>query len=116
MNNINDINVPNVNLPDIPAIFVDNLNEEEDELGEEHILRVPKRYIRDAQNPFEYYNDVEFKRRYRFSKTSILEGILPRIEEPLTKINNRGLPVSPVFQLLICLRFYATASFQVCFQ
>lgn len=35
------------------------------------------------------------------------------VEEGLAKINNRGLPISPVLQLLICLRFYATASFQL---
>lgn len=40
-------------------------------------------------------------------------GILPLIEDKLKKTNNRGLPISPVLQLLICLRFYSTASFQV---
>lgn len=39
--------------------------------------------------------------------------LLPLVEEGLAKINNRGLPISPVLQLLICLRFYATASFQL---
>lgn len=99
----------NIDLPNIPEVFLRNL----EELEEAPIIRVPKRYIRDMQNPFEYYNDVEFKRRFRFNKDSILQGILPRIRESLTKINNRGLPVCPEFQLLICLRFYATASYQV---
>jgi len=40
-------------------------------------------------------------------------GILPLVEEGLAKINNCGLPISPVLQLLVCLRFYATGSFQV---
>ncbi|XP_071652749.1 putative nuclease HARBI1 [Temnothorax longispinosus] len=75
-------------------------------------VRVRKRYIRDGQNTFEFYNNFEFKRRYRFNKESVLYGILPRIEEGLAKINNRGLPIPPVMQLLICLR-YATASFQL---
>jgi len=95
-------------------INIDLLNIEElEELEEEPIVHAPKRYIRDMQNPFEYYNDVEFKRRYRFNKHSILHGILPRIHEPLTKINNRGLPICPEFRLLTCLRFYPTASYQV---
>ncbi|XP_018304708.1 putative nuclease HARBI1, partial [Mycetomoellerius zeteki] len=98
-----------IDLPNIPEVFLRNL----EELEEAPIIRVPKRYIRDMQNPFEYYNDVEFKRRFRFNKDSILQGILPRIRESLTKINNRGLPVCPEFQLLICLRFYATASYQL---
>ncbi|KYQ50663.1 Putative nuclease HARBI1 [Trachymyrmex zeteki] len=77
------------------------------------VLRAPKRYLRDKQNPFEFFNDREFKRRFRFSKVSVMFGILPLIEEGLAKINNRDLPISPVLQLLICLRFYATASFQL---
>lgn len=76
-------------------------------------VRIPKRYIHNGENPFEFYNDIEFKRRFRFSKESILYGILPKIEENLTKINNRGLPISPAMQLLICLRFYASANSQV---
>lgn len=79
----------------------------------ENVERVRKRYIRDGQNPFEFYNNLQFKKRYRFNKDSVLYGILPKIEEGLAKINNRGLPISPVMQLLICLRYYATASFQV---
>lgn len=84
------------------------------DLDEENIiLRVPKRYIRDMQDPFDFYSEIEFKKRFRFEKNSVKFGILPLIEPNLVKINNRGLPISPVFQLLICLRFYATASFQV---
>lgn len=45
-----------------------------EELEEELIIRAPKRYVRDMQNPFEYCNDVEFKRRYRFNKHNILQG------------------------------------------
>lgn len=77
------------------------------------VVRAPKRYIRDANNPFEFYSDVEFKRRFRFSKDCILNGILPQIKDALLCENNRGLPINPVMQLLICLRFFATSSFQV---
>ncbi|XP_036144686.1 putative nuclease HARBI1 [Monomorium pharaonis] len=37
-------------------------------------------------------------------------GLLPLVVNSLT--NMRGLSIEPVIQLLICLRFYATASFQ----
>ncbi|KYN00539.1 Putative nuclease HARBI1, partial [Cyphomyrmex costatus] len=77
------------------------------------LIRAPKRYIRETPNPFEFFNENEFKRRFRFSKNSVMFGILPLVEEGLAKISNRGLPVAPVLQLLICLRFYATASFQL---
>lgn len=33
------------------------------------------------------------------------------IEDRLTKVNNRGLPVLPIQQLMVTLRFYATGSF-----
>ena len=94
---------------DIEAINIEEIEDIEDL----EIIRAPKRYIRDAEDPFEFYEELEFKKRFRFSKESILYGILPKIEQHLTKINNRGLPVSPAIQLLVCLRFYASASFQV---
>jgi len=76
-------------------------------------IRAPKRCIRDNQNPFEFFNEWEFKRRFRFSKNSVMFGTLSLIEKRLAKMNNRGLSISPVIQLLICLRFYSTASFQL---
>lgn len=98
-------------LENLRNLEVQNLSSDEE--IDDIPMRAPKRYFRDYQNPFECYSDWEFKRRYRFSKNSVLFGILPLIEEDLAKINNRGLPISPVLQLLICLRFYSTASFQV---
>lgn len=100
-------NCRNIEIQDI------NFSSEEEEEEEEIQVHIGKRYIRDGQNPFEFYNEREFKKRFRFSKHSVMFGILPLIEDGLTKPNNCGLPISPVLQLLICLRFYATASFQV---
>lgn len=39
--------------------------------------------------------------------------ILPIIEDSLVKNSNRGIPVPPVLQLLMVLRFYATGNYQV---
>lgn len=103
-NNIDDIE----DIEDDEHIEVDENNDDI-----RHMERVQKRYIRDGLNPFEFYNDMEFKKRYRFNKESVLHGILLKIEERLGKINNRGLPISPAMQVLIYLRFYATACFQV---
>lgn len=72
-----------------------------------------QKYVRDGKNPLEYYNEVEFKSRYRFSKDATMNGFFPLIGAELIKDNNHGLPISPIFQLLVCSRFYATASFQV---
>lgn len=94
-------------------IDLQDINFSSDDEEEVLQMRAVKRYIRDGQNPFEFYNEWEFKRRFRFTKESVMFRILPLIEEGLAKNNNRGLPISPVLQLLICLRFYSTASFQV---
>jgi hypothetical protein len=102
-----------VNLYDMDNMDMDDSLDDSSEDEDERDLRAPKRYIRDGQNPFEFYTDTEFKRRFRFSKDSVLHGILPRIQHELVKVNNRGLPIAPVMQLLVCLRFYATANYQV---
>jgi len=81
---------------------------------ENHITIIrEKRYIRDMINPFTAYREHEFHIRYRFSKHSVMHGLLPLVMDGIRKPDRRGLPIEPVFQLLICLRFYATASFQV---
>lgn len=76
--------------------------------------RMPKRYLRDIENPVEFYTEEQFCSRYRFRKATVVDFILPLIEEPLIKVNNRGLPFTPLVQLLISLRFYATGNYQVC--
>ncbi|XP_036139626.1 putative nuclease HARBI1 isoform X2 [Monomorium pharaonis] len=103
-----------MDLSDMDLHYLGDVSELSDiEEEEEGTVRAPKRYIRDEHNPFEFYNEKEFKRRFRFSKEAVLHGLLPNIEENLTKINKRGLPIPPVLQLLACLRFYATGSFQL---
>lgn len=79
--------------------------------AEERNVRI--RYIRDFANPFEFYSATQFRKRYRFTKEEVMFYILPIIESDLQKPNNRGLPVSPILQLIMALRFYATGSYQV---
>jgi len=95
------------------------LNNSDDEFVNENAenyirWRLPKKYIRDGENPIEFYEDEPFKKRYRFNKRCVIEILLPLVYEQLKRDDNRGLPVSPIMQLLITLRFYATSSFQVC--
>lgn len=80
---------------------------------EENPQRVPKRYIRDAENSLEFFNVEEFRIRYRFRKKTVVDTILPLVFDRLQKPDNRGLPIPPIIQLLICLRFYATSNSQV---
>lgn len=87
---------------------------DEDVEDVEDVFRLPKRYIRNCENPIEFYEDIPFKKRYRFSKRAVVVILLPLIHNELQR-NNHGLPISPLMQLLITLRFYATSSFQVYF-
>ena len=48
------------------------------------------------QQPFEYYNEDDFNRRFRFNKDSVLYRILPKISEELAKMNERMSTVSRV--------------------
>lgn len=88
-----------------------NYNEEIEE--EHNVIRVPKRYIRDQYNPFEFFGNTQFKKRYRFSKHVVMDEILPLVINRLEKNSNRGLPIHPMIQLFTALRFYATGNFQV---
>ncbi|XP_050517180.1 putative nuclease HARBI1 [Diabrotica virgifera virgifera] len=78
-----------------------------------YILQVPRRYIRDMQNPLQFYSDNEFRKRYRFRKQTVIEIMLPVIYDEMVKINRRGLPFPPILCLLVALRFYATGNFQI---
>nr|XP_034192316.1 putative nuclease HARBI1 isoform X4 [Osmia lignaria] len=93
---------------------IDDIEDIEDieDIQNEH-PEITRRYIRDGSDPFDCFDEEEFRRRYRFTKDSVLNGILPTIEAGLQKGNNRGLPIPPAMQLLICLRYYATASFHL---
>ena len=104
ISDLDDIDISDLEDPDIS-----DFEDTDDDIADN---RPVKRYIRDGQNPFEFYEEDEFKKRFRFNKESVLHGILPKIIEPLTKTNNRGLPIPPQLQLLACLQYYATSSFQ----
>ena len=36
--------------------------------NDQPVVRFPKRYVRNGRNPLDFYNNVEFKKRYRSSK------------------------------------------------
>jgi hypothetical protein len=63
-----------------------------DEVGEEEVpnmrqQRLPKRYIRNVFDPFEYYHNDEFEKRYRFSKV-VVEIILQLVIRNLENATN----------------------------
>ncbi|KAB0798890.1 hypothetical protein PPYR_06770 [Photinus pyralis] len=69
------------------------------------------RFIRDRNNPFQIYDDIDFKMRYRFSKPIVqnLLHMFGHLIEPKTK---RNKSIDGLTQLLITLRFYATGTYQ----
>lgn len=71
----------------------------------------PMRVLRDAQNPLEMMSETEFSRAFRFSKDTV-QDILKMLSYGLAKHTNRGQPVSPMYELLITLRFLASGSYQ----
>ncbi|CAN7995810.1 unnamed protein product [Ixodes hexagonus] len=72
---------------------------------------VSARRLRDRQNPMEVFSDREFLARYRFTKATVVRRLKRlSLEE---NASNRGLPVPPMLQLLIALRFYGDGTFQV---
>ena len=89
------------------------INRDYDDVEEIIRVRIPRRYIRNGYNPLEFFGNVEFKRRFRFSKETVVEVLFPLVENFFDKPTRRGLPVEPMIALLAVLRFYATSSFQV---
>uniref|UniRef100_A0A6P7HB24 Uncharacterized protein LOC114348516 n=1 Tax=Diabrotica virgifera virgifera TaxID=50390 RepID=A0A6P7HB24_DIAVI len=79
-------------MDDLHQYYVVNreINEQND------ILQVPRRYIRDMQNPLQFYSDNEFRKRYRFRKQTVIEIMLPVIYDEMVKINRRGLQFPPI--------------------
>lgn len=90
----------------LPRILDNSSDEEENEFP-----RI--RTFRPRKNPFDDFDDVDFKDRFRLSKNSVtflLQEIIDRIHQPL---HRRNMPVSPINQLLVTLRFYATGNIQL---
>lgn len=76
-----------------------------------YMQSVPRPWLRDRSNPMEVYDDDEFITRYRFTKQTVIEllAFLPLQASG----DNRGLPLTPMLQLLAALRFYGSGTFQI---
>lgn len=72
----------------------------------------PERRVVNRRNHFEVYDDHKFVERYRLSKGVVLK-VLEEIEHRLEYPTNRNHPLTPIEQLLLTLRFYATGTFQI---
>ena len=83
------------------------------ELGETLLnVEKPVRKFKEHSNPFDDFGEEEFRVRFRLPKKAVVE-LMERIGDQLQYDTVRYGQVQPINQLLICLRFYASGSFQV---
>ena len=66
------------------------------------------RHLRDTLNPLEEYHHAKFRLRFRLRKDSVITLTAILENEHQTR---RGLPITPVQQVLLTLRLNATVSF-----
>ncbi|XP_011858462.1 PREDICTED: putative nuclease HARBI1 [Vollenhovia emeryi] len=85
-------------------------DDEEMEQGERvpRVLRV-RHMFRPRINYFEELDEKRFVYRFRLSKQSVIM-LLNRIQHRLEHVTNCNNAISPMVQLLVALRFYATGS------
>lgn len=78
------------------------------------LTKVKKKYnIRHRVNPMDIYDEKEFRRRFRLSKDSVryLYDLIGKDLEPL--VTRAKFTITGLNKILITLRYYATASFQM---
>ena len=74
-----------------------------------HVRRV--RHLRDRFHSLEEYDEEAFRLRFCLRKDSVSD-LVKILTEDLEHQTRRGLPLTPMQQVLIALRFYATGTFQ----
>nr|XP_027219885.1 putative nuclease HARBI1 [Penaeus vannamei] len=76
-------------------------------------VRLQNIVLKDRADHFVFLSDEEFIERYRLTK-DCTKIVLDKINQGLPRERNmRGLSVPPQLQLLVCLRYLATGSFQL---
>lgn len=60
----------------------------------------------------EDFDDIDFQRRYRLTKNAVSE-LLPLIENQIRHNTHLNQALTPLEQLLVALRFYATGTHQL---
>ena len=87
-----------------PINFIRDADEEE-----ENNRRRPY-VVRERTDPLTFYNDFEFKDRFRLSRAKVRK-LLEQIQDQIEESSDRSQALSPSLQLLIALRFLATGTF-----
>lgn len=93
-------------------ILQGQVNDLEEEIN--NLINERKMYtIRERRNAMEVYNEDEFRRRFRLTKTAVkfLYSLIGFELEPL--LTREGFTISGIDKILITLRYYATASYHL---
>ncbi|KAJ8321463.1 hypothetical protein KUTeg_000986 [Tegillarca granosa] len=87
------------------ANYLDRLRQLDD-------IPVQRNVLRERNNPLEEYNNVDVFKRYRFEKDNVVHIFHTIKENKYHLMENRGLPIPPMLQLLATLRFYVTGTLE----
>jgi hypothetical protein len=82
-------------------------DDDDDQQGRDRVRRV----LWERQDPFTYYNDVDFHRLFRFNKENLMT-IVELIRADLDFASKRSSPLNAVQQVCLTLSFFASGSFQ----
>jgi len=74
-----------------------------------HVRQI--RRLRDRFNSLEEYDGKDFRLGFRFRKDSVID-LVKILDKDLQHQTRRGLPLTPLQQVLIALRFHATGTFK----
>ncbi|KAL0882717.1 hypothetical protein ABMA27_001140 [Loxostege sticticalis] len=86
---------------------------DDDDIIVEYVLNRRPKTFRDRILQLEFWDDVDFFERYRMSKTTVL-WLHNELKNSLKRPTDRNHAVSPLDQILLTLRFYATGNIQQC--
>lgn len=85
------------------------ISDSDDEIIFRDMFNRRPRWIRERENFFNDYDDRDFEIHFRLRKSTAL-FLLEQIEEQLEFQSDKNEAISPINQLLMTLRFYATGS------
>ncbi|CAH1986885.1 unnamed protein product [Acanthoscelides obtectus] len=87
--------------------LLEDMYDEDFEIGEFLEFGFPRRF-NERPNYYEEMDDLNFLRRFRLTKLTVMH-LLQEIEGQLEYPDNRNNSLSPMDQLLLALRFYASS-------
>eukprot|EP00102_Acyrthosiphon_pisum_P018215 XP_008189891.1 PREDICTED: uncharacterized protein LOC103311868 [Acyrthosiphon pisum] len=84
----------------------------ENEMAEFNVAIRKEKIFRERKNYFELLDEVEFQKRFRLKKQTV-KIILEELQDQIKYPTNRNNAISPMTQLLLTLRFFATGNFLI---